>query len=78
MNWTEILRRGGITEPPGREEALRPQLRRYRAMLRNKKTGVVIEAEIEAKAYYVALAHFRRAFKDSTIIRFVDEPLTDC
>tara|TARA_R100000482_G_C5079905_1_gene125521 strand:+ start:100 stop:246 length:147 start_codon:yes stop_codon:yes gene_type:complete len=30
MNWSEILKRGGVPEPPGRQEALRLALERSR------------------------------------------------
>jgi hypothetical protein len=30
MNWTEILRRAGIPEPPGRQEAIEAALERRR------------------------------------------------
>jgi len=78
LDWTEILRKGGIPEPPGREAALAPKMRRFEATLRRKKTGAVIEEEIEARAYYVALAHFRQNFKDYVITRLADATITDC
>jgi hypothetical protein len=68
LDWTEILRRGGVPEPPGREEALQPVVRQWRARLRKRKGSQEIEEKIEARAYHVALAECRQRFKDYSII----------
>ena len=73
MDWTEILRAGGIPEPPGRAEALERPVRHWRATLRRKKGGAVIEEGLVAASYHEALAEFRQRFKDCSFIR-----LTEC
>jgi hypothetical protein len=72
MNWTRILRDGGVPEPPGREEALMPVQQMFRATLRRKKGGATVSETIEAPSYHVALAQVRQRFKDCTFVSLIN------
>lgn len=69
MNWTKILSDSGTPESPGREEAAR--MKRYRALFRDKYTGVESEQIIEAMSLYGAM----RQIKSKTKVLFL---LTEC
>ena len=53
MNWNEIMRKGGIPESPGREQAA--QMHKYRAVFREKKTGLEQVIFVEAMSHHSAL-----------------------
>ena len=72
MNWTEILRQGGIPEPPGRDRALHPPSRYWRAVVRQKKNGVTQHKQLIALTYQKALLQCRTEFKDCTLISLIE------
>ena len=51
MDWTEILERGGVPEPPGRVESLRRlrEERKFVATIRSRSTHLVKTLRIEAR-----------------------------
>jgi hypothetical protein len=68
MNWTRILSEAGVPEPPGRAEALVAPTRQWLATLRRKKNGVIVDEQLTAPSYHVALMEVRKAFKDCTVV----------
>lgn len=72
LDWTEILRKAGVPEPPGRAEALIKPQRWWLATMRRKRTTATITETLEAPSYHVALAECRQRFKDCSLIRLVE------
>lgn len=72
MNWTEILRQAGIPEPPGRDKALHPLSRYWRAVVRHKKSGATEFKKLIAFTYREALLQCRTEFKDCTLISLME------
>ena len=61
MNWGKIMRDGNIPESPGREEASR--MVRYRAVFREKKTGLETVEIIEAMSLHGAMRKIKSRIK---------------
>lgn len=62
MDWNKIMRDGGIPESPGREEAA--QMHRYRAVFREKKTGLEQVVFVEAMSHHGALRKLKGQVKN--------------
>jgi hypothetical protein len=69
MDWNTIMRNGNIPESPGREEAAK--MIRYRAVFREKKTGLETVEIIEAMSLHGAI----RKIKSRSKVLF---SLTEC
>jgi hypothetical protein len=69
MDWNRIMRNGNIPESPGREEAA--TMIRYRAVFREKKTGLETIEIIEAMSLHGAM----RKIKSRSKVLF---SLTEC
>lgn len=75
MDWTEILASGGVSEPPGRAEALRrlKEERRFIATVRNRSTRLVKTLELEARDYSDALIKVRGMLTGHTLVRLAED-----
>jgi len=75
MDWTEILDRGGVQEPPGRADALRRlrEERRFVATVRSRSTQLVKTLRIEARDYSDALAKVRSMLAGHTLVRLAED-----
>jgi hypothetical protein len=74
MDWTEILARGGVAEPPGREAALRrmKELRPFTATLRSRSTQLLKTVRVEALDYSDALMKTRGLLAGHTLVRLAE------
>jgi len=61
MDWGKIMRDGSIPESPGREEA--SKMIRYRAVFREKKTGLETVEIIEAMSLHGAMRKIKSRIK---------------
>ena len=61
MDWGKIMRDGNIPESPGREEA--SKMIRYRAVFREKKTGLETVEIIEAMSLHGAMRKIKSRIK---------------
>jgi hypothetical protein len=61
MDWNRIMRNGNIPESPGREEAA--TMIRYRAVFREKKTGLETVEIIEAMSLHGAMRKIKSRSK---------------
>jgi hypothetical protein len=61
MDWGKIMRNGNIPESPGREEA--SKMVRYRAVFREKKTGLETVEIIEAMSLHGAMRKMKSRIK---------------
>ena len=61
MDWNTIMRNGNIPESPGREEAA--TMIRYRAVFREKKTGLETVEIIEAMSLHGAMRKIKSRSK---------------
>ena len=75
MDWTEILERGGVPEPPGRADALRRmrEERRFVATVRSRSTQLVKTLRIEARDYSDALVKVRGMLAGHTLVRLAED-----
>jgi hypothetical protein len=75
MDWTEILERGGVPEPPGRSGALRRlrEERRFVATVRSRSTQLVKTLRIEARDYSDALVKVRGMLAGHTLVRLAED-----
>ncbi len=75
MDWTEILERGRVQEPPGRAEALRRlrEDRRFVATVRSRSTQLVKTLRIEARDYSDALLKVRGMLAGHTLVRLAED-----
>ncbi len=75
MDWTEILERGGVPEPPGRSGALRRlrEERRFVATVRSRSTQLVKTLRIEARDYSDALVKVRSMLTGHTLVRLAED-----
>ena len=75
MDWTEILDRGGVPEPPGRDEALRRlrEERRFVATVRSRSTRLVKTLRIEARDYSDAFVKVRSMLTGHTLVRLAED-----
>jgi len=75
MDWTEILDRGGVREPPGRADALRRmrEERRFVATVRSRSTQLVKTLRIEARDYSDALIKVRSMLAGHTLVRLAED-----
>ena len=75
MDWTDILARGGVPEPPGRVESLR-RLREERpfvATIRSRSTQLVKTVRLEARDYSDALIKVRGMLAGHTLVRLAED-----
>tara|TARA_B100001939_G_scaffold317489_1_gene304192 strand:+ start:496 stop:717 length:222 start_codon:yes stop_codon:yes gene_type:complete len=71
MNWNEIMRKGGIPESPGREQAA--QMHKYRAVFREKKTGLEQVLFLEAMSLHGAMRKLKgRTQNIVSLVRWTD------
>jgi hypothetical protein len=75
MDWTEILERGGVGEPPGRAEALRrlKEERQFVATVRSRSTQLVKTLKLEARDYSHALVKVRGMLAGHTLVRLAED-----
>ena len=75
MDWTEILERGGVPEPPGRVESLRRlrEERKFVATIRSRSTQLVKTLCIEARDYSDALVKVRGMLAGHTLVRLAED-----
>ena len=75
MDWTEILGRGGVPEPPGRDEVLQRlrEERRFVATVRSRSTQLVKTLRIEARDYSDALMKVRSMLTGHTLVRLAED-----
>lgn len=75
MDWTEILERGGVSEPPGRAEALRrlKEERSFVATVRSRSTQLVKTLKLEARDYSDALIKVRGMLAGHTLVRLAED-----
>ena len=75
MDWTEILARGGVEEPPGRAEALRrlKEERQFVATVRSRSTQLVKTLKLEARDYAHALIKVRGMLAGHTLVRLMED-----
>lgn len=75
MDWTEILERGGVAEPPGRADALRRlrEERQFVATVRSRSTQLVKTLKLEARDYSHALIKVRGMLAGHTLVRLAED-----
>jgi len=75
MDWTEILERGGVPEPPDRDEVLQRlrEERRFVATVRSRSTQLVKTLRIEARDYSDALVKVRSMLAGHTLVRLAED-----
>lgn len=75
MDWTDILERGGVPEPPGRAEALRrlKEERHFVATVRSRSTQLVKTVKLQARDYSDALVKVRGMLAGHTLVRLAED-----